>query len=112
VIKETKKNIKLSAYLRYYIRNRLNNSIYSAEDIVNDVYCAILTSRNLSFQLRAYLEADVIPPKGEKLSLLKAVIIRTKLKYINKANVHITGKRKGNVMDAMKFILKSKEDVE
>lgn len=83
----------LIAYVKLFIRKHLNDNYYSVDDVASDVFCSILCEDKLSSQLREFVEKNEIPG-GRNLSLLKAIIVRTKLKYINKENVHLTGRRK------------------
>lgn len=57
--------------------------MHLCEDIANETNLAILLSDKLSAQLKPYLESNTVP-KGKDLSLLKAVLYRQRLKWIEK----------------------------
>jgi len=61
--------------------------MYLCEDIAQECNLAIIQSEKLSAQLKTYLESNIVP-EGKDLSLLKAILFRQRLKFIEKETRH------------------------
>lgn len=75
-------NYNLQQYIRVFLKKKLHKK-FDVDDLAQECNLAILQSEKLSAQLRHYLESNTIP-KGMDLSLLKAILYRQRLKYIEK----------------------------
>ena len=91
----------LYEYVLFYIKKTTNIRLYNAEDIRSDVFVTLLMKE----QLRHYVEMNEIPQDKKLLSFLKAIISRTKLRYINKENVVATGFRSKNFYQLFNEVL-------
>jgi len=70
--------------MRYFIAQKLKDSLmHLCEDIAQECNLAIIQSEKLSAQLKTYLESNTVPG-GKDLSLLKAILYRQRLKFIEK----------------------------
>ena len=102
-----KKQMTLNSYITAYAKFKLNINYYSLSDLVSEIYCTILINEKLAKQLKPYILSNSIPPKGKDLSLLKAVIVRTRLRFINKENTHLSGRRYADIPNLIENIVKS-----
>jgi hypothetical protein len=74
----------LQGYMRYFIAQKLKNSLlHLCEDIAQESNLAIIQSEKLFAQLGTYLKSNTVPG-GKDLSLLKAILFRQRLKFIEK----------------------------
>jgi hypothetical protein len=73
----------LQGYMLYFINVGLRNDLkWLAEDIRSECVLSILTQDNLK-HLGQYMQTNQMP-RGRDLSLLKAVMFRQRLKYVEK----------------------------
>jgi hypothetical protein len=73
----------LLGYMQYFISVGLRNDLkWLAEDIRGECILSILTQNNLK-HLGSYMQTNTMP-RGQDLSLLKAIMFRQRLKYVEK----------------------------
>jgi hypothetical protein len=79
-------NYDLLEYIRIFLKKKLH-SRFNVDDVRGECILAILSQENLNQQLRRYFETNEVPT-GKDLSLLKAVLYRQRLKFIEKETRH------------------------
>jgi len=72
----------LQLYMKIFLKRKLHPR-FNADDILQECNLAIWTQPNLKKQLASFLKTNIVP-KGRDLSLLKAVLYRQRLKFIEK----------------------------
>jgi len=78
----------LQGYMEFFLRKKLHPK-FSIKDLVQECNLAIITQKNLKQQLESYIKSNKVP-SGRDLSLLKAVLYRQRLKFIEKETRHPT----------------------
>jgi|GEM_PF-7036690 len=76
----------LQAYMAFFLKKKLHKK-FDVRDLLQECNMAIWTQPNLARQLSKYLKTNEVP-EGKDLSLLKAVLYRQRLKYIEKETRH------------------------
>jgi len=76
----------LQGYMELFLRKKLHGK-FCVKDLLQECNLAIITQPNLRHQLLKFIESNTIPT-GRDLSLLKAVLYRQRLKFVEKETRH------------------------
>jgi len=87
----------LQGYMKFFLMKKLHAK-FNVNDLIQDCCLAIATQGNLRRQLLKFLQKNTMP-KGKDLSLLKAVLYRQRLKFIEKETRHPMSRLNFDVCD-------------